>query len=223
MKNILKKVSYLSLFLAIGLVISSCSNDDDNVGNDAAKVVPIISAVNGNSVAYEGDTYIYTLQPYRGGSTYNWTVTGATMQPVDGRPDQISVTFTDNPAVTISVSETAANGSTSDVMTKNITVFGAPCDWTVEMIDSYGDGWNGAAISFSFEGTSLGSVTLNGGFTGSADMAVPGGGQVTISFVSGAYDNEVSFNIYDPSGALVVQVLANPVAGQLYTGTNTCP
>ena len=92
MKNILNKYVYLSLFLALSLVISSCS-DDDNYGSDASKVIPIVKALNGETVAFVEETFTYTVTPYRGWSEYIWTVSGAELQPVEGRKDQVNLYF----------------------------------------------------------------------------------------------------------------------------------
>jgi len=221
MKNILNNYIYLSLFLALSLVISSCSEDD--FGSDASKVVPLVSGISGEAVAYLGDTYTYTLNPIRGGSEYIWEITGADMQPVAGRPDQIDITFTQfTQPVSLSVYELASNGLTSEVVSMNITVFGTPCNWTLDMQDSWGDGWNGASVTFTFEGINLGDYTISGA-SGSQTVPVPDGGDVTISFNSGDYDEEVTYQIYDPEGTLVFSDGPNPTIGDAYTATNACP
>jgi len=222
MKNILKNYSYLSLFLALSLVFTSCSWDDEDFGSDVSKVVPVISGVSGEAVAFVGDTYIYTLTPFRGGSEYNWNITGATMAPVDGRPDQVAITFTQfAQPVSLTVQEVASNGSTSNVVTTNITVFGTPCNWTLNMQDSYGDGWNGASVTFTFEGIALGTYSI-GGASGSETIAVPDGGDVTVSFSSGAWDSEITYQVLDPSGTEVFADGPNPTIGDAFTATNSC-
>lgn len=223
MKNILNKYVKLSLLLTLSLIISSCS-DDENYGSDASKVVAIIKSLNGQSVAFVGDTYTYTLKPYRGGSEYNWIVSGADMSPVLGRPDQVNITFTQfAQPVSVSVQEVASNGSTSNTMSLDITVFGTPCDWTIDMTDLYGDGWNGASVNFTFEGTNLGDITLDDGASGTQTVAVPDGGDLTISFSSGDWDEEVVYQIYDPQGTLVFEDGPTPAIGSVYTATNACP
>ncbi|MBL4904461.1 MAG: hypothetical protein JKZ00_00160 [Flavobacteriaceae bacterium] len=222
MKNILNKYVYLSLFLALSLVISSCS-DDDNFGSDAPKVIPIVTAINGETVAFIGDTYTYTLKTYRGGSEYIWSVTGAEIQPIDGRKDQVNVVFTqfDQP-VSLSVYELAFNGKSSDPITLGITVFGTPCNWTIEMQDSYGDGWNGASLSFTFDGFDGGEFSLDGASL-SQGVAVPDGSVVEVSFNSGDWDEEITFQIYDGNGTLVYEAGPTPPIGSVLSMTNSCP
>ncbi len=44
--------------------------------------------------------------------------------------------------------------------------------YTFNMVDSYGDGWNGANYSFTLGGSSIGTGTLSTGYTGSAQIGV---------------------------------------------------
>jgi len=68
---------------------------------------------------------------------------------------------------------------------------------TVEMWDSYGDGWNGAALRINVNGTYLSSnAQLNGSgptyYTFNADP----GNTVTLSWLSGSYDSECAYAVY---------------------------
>ncbi|MFK5957943.1 MAG: hypothetical protein QM495_03620 [Lutibacter sp.] len=221
MKNILNKYIYLSLFLALSLVITSC--DDDDLESDASKVVPIVTAINGEVVAFIGDTYTYTLKPYRGGSEYIWSITGAEIQPVEGRKDQINVHFNQfSEPVSLSVYELAFNGKSSDPINTGITVFGTPCDWTIEMQDAFGDGWNGASLSFTFDGFDGGEFTLDDGDELTQKVPVPDGSVVEIKFNSGDWDEEVTFQIYDGNGTLVLDAGPTPTIGTIVSMTNSC-
>ncbi|MDC6470699.1 fibronectin type III domain-containing protein, partial [Flavobacteriales bacterium] len=77
------------------------------------------------------------------------------------------------------------------------------CIYTVNMIDSYGDGWNGATIDVSINGafyTSLSNTSLalpNAVQTDS--FFAYNGDNVSFSFSSGTYDNEITFEIIDPT------------------------
>jgi hypothetical protein len=221
MKNILKNYISLCIFLSMTLFISSCSDDD--LESDASKVIPIVSDISGEAVGFNGLSNIYTLTPYRGGSDYIWSVTNADIAEVEGRTDQIEVIFTQSEEpVTLSVYELATNGKTSESISTEITVFGTPCNWTVEMQDSYGDGWNDASITLTFEGVELGTYTLDSGSSTTHEVAVPDGGDFTVSFTSGAYDSEVTYQIYDPSEGLIFEDGPTPEVGDVYTATNTC-
>jgi hypothetical protein len=77
------------------------------------------------------------------------------------------------------------------------------CIYTVNMIDSYGDGWNGATIDVSINGafyTSLSNTSLalpNAVQTDS--FFAYNGDSVSFSFSSGTYDGEITFEIIDPT------------------------
>ena len=222
MKNILNNYTYFSLFLALSLVISSCSWEDNDFGSDVSKVIPVINGVDGNPYAFPDDVITHTLSAYRGGSEFIWNVTNADMQPVEGRPDQIIVTY-NQPLVdaTITAQEVASNGSSSEVFSKSIRVFDYPCDWTLNMQDSWGDGWNGASVSFTFEGIVLGTYAISGA-SGTETIPVPGGGDVTVSFSSGDYDEEVTYQVLDANGVEVFADGPTPVVGDAFTTTNNC-
>lgn len=225
MKNILNKYVYLSLFLALSLVISSCS-DDDNYGSDASKVIPIVKALNGETVAFVEETFTYTVTPYRGGSEYIWTVSGAELQPVEGRKDQVTLYFNqfDQP-VSLSVYELAFNGKTSDPMAIDITVFGTPCNWTLEATDTWGDGWDGAYIELSYSNITQ-QYTIDGP-TETFTIPIPEGQDYTFTYVPGNYEEEHRFTLTSPDGTVVAEegcpdYGCEPTPGLIASGTNIC-
>lgn len=74
--------------------------------------------------------------------------------------------------------------------------------WTIDMADSYGDGWNGAAIAVNLNGTTT-NQTISDGSTGSVDIEVPSGSSVLVfSYVNGAWDSEATFTITSPDGVV---------------------
>ena len=71
---------------------------------------------------------------------------------------------------------------------------------SVEMIDSYGDGWNGAMYTIlSYQGQVVGSGGLDGGSFG-VDSYCLFEGDFSIVIGGGSYDSEISFNIVDAFG-----------------------
>lgn len=78
-----------------------------------------------------------------------------------------------------------------------------PGTWTIEGEDSFGDGWNGAAVIASIDGVEQGPFTFDTGSSGSFTFEVPEGAQdLDILFVSGDFDSEVSFQITSSAGNL---------------------
>jgi hypothetical protein len=233
MKNILKNYVYLSLFLSISLVISSCT-DDDTGGSDAAKVIPLISSLDGETLAFQGDVLSYSIQRQRGGSEYIWTVTGAEMQAIEGTTAEINVLFNQFALpVTISVYELAFNGKSSDPVTINVTVFGPPCDWTLETSDTYGDGWNGGYVEVSFGGITT-QYREDDGVPTVFAIGVPDGADFSFTYVSGGgtgggpgWESENYFKLTAPDGTVYEEGSMDysgiPTPGVIVSGTNACP
>ncbi len=96
------------------------------------------------------------------------------------------------------------------------------CDWTIDMHDAYGDGWNNAMITFDIEGT-MSDYTLAAGFEGTTMVPVNDSSNITISYTAGDWDEEVTYEIYDANGVLVHSDGPTPATGVIYTGYNTCP
>ena len=80
------------------------------------------------------------------------------------------------------------------------------CHYTVDMEDSYGDGWNGASIDVSVNGISTSSFSFSNGFSSSDSITTLNGDVLLFSFSSGNWDTEIDFQIYDPSG---IQIYAS--------------
>ena len=81
------------------------------------------------------------------------------------------------------------------------------CDVVIDMVDSYGDGWNGNAIYVYQAGIRIGEATIANGSTGIANISVCASAPVEFRFHVGSYPSEAGVTIYDGGGA------------QLYTQT----
>jgi len=87
-------------------------------------------------------------------------------------------------------------------------------DWIINMEDSYGDGWNGAYILVTVDGVAT-EYTISK-FTGSHTITIPTGTtSLEWKYVPGAYESEVSFKVYAPSGNLVLSTGSGPAIGLL--------
>ena len=74
-------------------------------------------------------------------------------------------------------------------------VTAVPGLYTVNMTDSWGDGWNGAAVVMTLDGVDY-STSFNSGSADTIVFTVPAGSSTMgFKFVSGAWDSEVDFNI----------------------------
>lgn len=98
------------------------------------------------------------------------------------------------------------------------------CEWTIEMYDSWGDGWNGAgAITVTVDGVSQNYSNLpSGGTTQIATITVTNGSTMSVSYTTGLWNNENSFTIFDDQGNQVYASPTDPAAGLHWTGTGEC-
>ena len=79
-------------------------------------------------------------------------------------------------------------------------------DWEIRLLDIFGDGWSGNVLSVvACDGTVLKSgVTLDSGYSGTADVCLPAGDGYTITAGGGTYAAEISWTLADATGATVV-------------------
>ena len=128
-----------------------------------------------------------------GNTDYNASDTSYTLTGLDARTSYTVYVATD------------CGGDTSEWQSVTFTTdcAGGSCDITVDMTDSYGDGWNGASISFSQNGTVVGTASLSGGNSGTATVSVCSGAPVAFSWNTGSYDYETGYVIYDGGGSEV--------------------
>ncbi len=98
------------------------------------------------------------------------------------------------------------------------------CLFTLEMFDSFGDGWNGGVLTIN-SGGNISTYTLNNttddGSFNSLTFNVLDGSPLLISYVSGGFISEVSFYIYDNSGGLLVSAIG-PTSGTYFNGPGAC-
>lgn len=88
-------------------------------------------------------------------------------------------------------------------------------EYTIELTDTYGDGWNGASIDVVIDGETS-SFTIEDGSTGSASFTVPEGtAEFTLEFVSGAFDSEVLYEITAPTGETAISDGPSPATGTI--------
>ena len=123
MKN--KLFIYLTFFLTLGLIISSCESDIDKANEvyDWDKVIPEVFGVNGPTSVFQTFGDSYTVNYFRGGSTWNWTITdNATIESLSDDTRTADVMFPNDGIVEIYVTETTSGGITSDPDTVSVTV-----------------------------------------------------------------------------------------------------
>ncbi len=90
-----------------------------------------------------------------------------------------------------------------------------PGDYTINFGDSFGDGWNNAAIRVVADGIGT-DYTLDDGSSGTTVVTIPEGtSTLTFEFVSGDFDNEVTYTIVSPSGNTIASGGPSPSVGTI--------
>jgi hypothetical protein len=112
-------------------------------------------------------------------------------------------------SVTYNVSDAAGNAATEVVRTVTVeaaTVSGPPCTHTLVMSDEYDDTWNGASVDILVNGTVVASTTgpANGIADDTLTFDAASGDTITLgNWVSGDWDNEISWAILDGAGTSI--------------------
>ncbi|MDG1735804.1 MAG: hypothetical protein P8H94_08150, partial [Crocinitomicaceae bacterium] len=75
--------------------------------------------------------------------------------------------------------------------------------YTLDMIDSFGDGWNGASVSLFANGTLILNEASITGASGSSAITFPEGSVITATWVSGAWNGEISWALLDENSTVV--------------------
>lgn len=96
------------------------------------------------------------------------------------------------------------------------------CDYTLDMFDA-STSWNGATVTVLLDGISIGDFTVFGGGANNETFTACDGQSIELIWSAGGFDNEVSFDLLDPSGAIIFAQGPSPTPGSLYTTTGSCP
>ena len=87
-------------------------------------------------------------------------------------------------------------------------------DWVLDMQDSFGDGWNGASVTFEVDGVGT-DYTIADGTSGQETITVPGGTtSLKFFFNSGDWDSEVTFQLTAPNAVEVGSYGPSPSVGE---------
>ncbi len=97
------------------------------------------------------------------------------------------------------------------------------CDYTLQMQDA-GNSWNGGSIDVLVNGVNVGNFTVPGGGFNVETFPTCSGDQIELQWNSGAFDNEVSFQLVNGLGIIEYEHFQGngPVVGTIYTGPATC-
>ena len=92
-----------------------------------------------------------------------------------------------------------------DVVDYEIEDTSQTCIHTLNMFDSYGDGWQGNAVDVIIAGqTVIFGATFNSGSSASVTFEASSGDSIEMSWTDGSWSSEVSWEILDGEGSLIV-------------------
>ena len=78
-----------------------------------------------------------------------------------------------------------------------------PGTWVIDMIDDYGDGWDGAYVTFESDGVAT-DYTFTSGGAATFNVEVPEGtNELVISYTSGSFEEEHKYTIQTPDGEIL--------------------
>ena len=127
---------------------------------------------------------------------------------------QSQVTFTSDGTTTYTIMVEGFGAAVGDFSLAVSCEEAAPpgeCEYTLEMFDSFGDGWNGATINvlrdglIILNGVSLDDDPTNDGTTGSIPFEInPGEDITTVLVTPGGFPEEISYNILAVDGTTVI-------------------
>ena len=103
-----------------------------------------------------------------------------------------------------------------------ITNLHAQCHYKLSMYDSWGDGWNGAYLEVTMNGTFVGNYECYGSYTLDSVYSLSG---TTMDFIfhSGTWDSEITFAIIDPlDDTLFYGPAPSDLDNLLHQSTSSC-
>ncbi len=100
------------------------------------------------------------------------------------------------------------------------------CSYTLEMFDSFGDGWNGATLIVNIGGVITPYTVTeadNDGFSRTVTLTVTNGAPISFLYTPGIFEFEVTYRLRDSDGNIIFSDGPNPDLGVVFTTTAVCP
>ncbi|MBO7647012.1 MAG: fibronectin type III domain-containing protein, partial [Bacteroidales bacterium] len=77
------------------------------------------------------------------------------------------------------------------------------CSYTINMMDSYGDGWTGGTLTVKQNGIPVAEFTLDDGYSSSVQVTLCDATLTSLEWTDGSFSDEASFTVADPSGVVI--------------------
>ena len=97
------------------------------------------------------------------------------------------------------------------------------CSYTLNMDDSFGDGWDGASIDISINGSLYGNYTIATGLNNVALISICSGDLLELTYNSGIFENEHSYTLLDANSNVLFSASGPPATGMVYSTNANCP
>ena len=193
---------------------------NNNLTFDGNEVVYVGTAPNNNPTTLNASFEVPATQE---AGTYRMRIAGADSY-YDSYTGSIEAAANANPCPTSTY--TIVHDYSLHVMSAPALDCGTTCQITIAGEDSYGDGWNGNAITISQNDSVIGTFTLDAGTSYTATTNVCSNYPVVFSWTQGSYSSETSFIIYDGGGAPVYTCTDGSAltdSSLFFTLNNACP
>jgi SprB repeat len=105
--------------------------------------------------------------------------------------------------------------------TARIAELTSECSFSLNMLDTYGDGWNGGSLDLFIDGVLSESFAATG-FGSSSDFTVPAGSLYELFYTTGNWENENSYELLDENNNVIFADGTNPTAGLAFGGVANC-
>lgn len=195
------------------LIVPDVTQFTPVIGADAdssfwqSPVPPDNVSANGDTITFTVNTpgqheFIYNVTD-NFGCSYDTTIVINVNEPflVEAGPD---VTVCDGP---VQLEATIAGVS-------------ATCNWTLQMNDSWGDGWNGGQLTVTINGVPTNYSATGNGTT--VQLTITPGAAIALNYTAGAWEGENTYTLTDDQGNTIHSAGPNPPTGLVWSGVGTC-
>jgi len=205
-------------------VITNCTSADDVT--DSTFAIQFTTAVacpaptnlaasnigmNTATISWNSNAYSFTIE---------YTEAGGTPVTVTSTTNSVDLTGLTT-GVTYTVSVTADCGTDGSSQAATMTFNTSLCDvtdqcaYTFNLIDSWGDGWNGGTLAVKQNGITVATLGLTSGASATEVVNLCHGVSTDLVWTAGNYPGEASFTVIGPDNAELY------ASSAMSTGTNT--
>ena len=151
-----------------------------------------------SAVATSGSDVTVDITGTNGGGYRIWWTDGTSVDSLDVYTNNTTISgLNASTTYTITVSSLCDDGSLTQSVSTTVHTqcAGGSCDVVIDMVDSYGDGWNGNAIVGYVGGSEVFTATISSGSSNSYTYSLCGTETLVLLWEEGSYSYETSFTI----------------------------